>query len=102
MRFSQAQRRRPALFVADRDNFDLGHSRRPVEYWPCVVHRIQGHGGWSGLEDARELHLWPDQRSSLPRVRMRRVRLPVVSEAESDVSVAPGRLVVSQKGEKNA
>lgn len=97
MRFSQAQRRRPALFVADRDNFDLGHSLRPVGCWPCIVHRIQGHGGRTGLEDARELHLQPGQRSGLPRVR-----LPVVSEAESDVSVAPGRLVVSQKGEKNA
>ena len=95
MRFSQAPRRRPALFVADRDNFDLGHSLRPVGCWPCIVHRIQGHGGRTGLEDARDLQ--PGQRSGLPRVR-----LPVVSEAESDVSVAPGRLVVSQKGEKNA
>ena len=50
-----------------------------------------------GLEDARELHLQPGQRSGLPWVR-----LPAVSEAESDVSVAPGRLVVSQKGEKDA
>ena len=97
MRFSQAARRCLASFVADFDNFDLGRSLSPVGCWPCIVHRIQGHGGRTGLEDARELHLQPGQRSGLPRVR-----LPVVSEAESDVSVAPGRLVVSQKGEKNA
>lgn len=100
MRFSQAARRCLASFVADFDNFDLGRSLSPVGCWPCIVHRIQGHGGRTGLEKTRELHWQPDQRSGLPQVRMRRVRLPAVSEAESDVSVAPGRLLVSQKGRR--